>query len=64
MLSRQFDADYGIDTTRVGLSGISTGSHLALMVAGSPDAPVNAVVAIAPPTDFANWGKQAFNLAC
>jgi dipeptidyl aminopeptidase/acylaminoacyl peptidase len=30
------------------------------MIAGSPDSPVNAVAAIAPPTDLANWGKPAF----
>lgn len=55
-------ADYGIDTNRVGVSGISSGGHLALMIAGSPDSPVNAVAAIAPPTDLANWGKAAFML--
>ncbi|MBS1725644.1 MAG: alpha/beta hydrolase [Armatimonadetes bacterium] len=52
--------DYGIDTNRVGISGISSGGHLALMVAGSADSPVNAVAAIAPPTDLANWGKPSF----
>jgi acetyl esterase/lipase len=55
-------ADYGIDTNRVGVSGISSGGHLALMIGGSPDSPVNAVAAIAPPTDLANWGKPAFAL--
>jgi acetyl esterase/lipase len=54
--------DYGIDTDRVGITGISTGGHLSLMIAGSPDSPVNAVAAIAPPTDLANWGKPAFVL--
>lgn len=49
--------DYGIDTNRVGVTGISTGGHLALMIAGSADSPVNAVAAIAPPTDLVNWGK-------
>ena len=49
--------DYGIDTNRIGVSGISTGGHLALMVAGSPDSPVSAVAAISPPADLANWGK-------
>jgi acetyl esterase/lipase len=53
-------ADYGIDTNRVGVSGISAGGHLSLMIAGSPESPVNAVAAIAPPTDLANWGKPAF----
>ncbi|HEY9229061.1 MAG TPA: alpha/beta hydrolase [Gemmatimonadaceae bacterium] len=57
---RAHAADYGIDTNRVGVSGISTGGHLSLMIAGSPDSPVNAVAAIAPPADLANWGKPAF----
>ena len=55
-------ADYAIDTNRVGVSGISSGAHLALMIAGSPDSPVNAVAAIAPPTDLGNWGKPGFIL--
>jgi acetyl esterase/lipase len=55
-------ADYGIDANRVGVTGISTGGHLALMIAGSPDSPVNAAAAIAPPTDLANWGKPSFIL--
>jgi len=55
-------ADYGIDTNRVGVSGVSSGGHLSLMIAGSPDSPVNAVAAIAPPTDLANWGKPDFVL--
>src|SRR5579862_2678309 len=55
-------ADYGIDTNRVGVTGISSGGHLALMIAGSVDSPVNAVAAIAPPTDLANWGKPGFML--
>ncbi len=53
-------SDYGIDTNRVGVSGISSGAHLSLMIAGSPDSPVNAVAAIAPGTDLANWGKPGF----
>jgi dipeptidyl aminopeptidase/acylaminoacyl peptidase len=32
------------------------------MIAGSPDSPVNAVAAIAPPTDLVNWGKPGFVL--
>ena len=51
---------YGIDTNRVGVTGISSGAHLSLMIAGSPDSPVQAVAAIAPPTDLANWGKPDF----
>jgi acetyl esterase/lipase len=57
---RAHAADYGIDTNRVGVSGISSGGHLALMIAGSPAFPVNAVAAISPPTDLANWGRPAF----
>ena len=49
--------DYGIDTNRVGVTGISSGGHLSLMIAGSADSPVNAVAAIAPMTDLANWGE-------
>ena len=52
--------DYGVDTNRVGVTGISSGAHLSLMIAGSPDSPVNAVAAIAPGTDLANWGKPGF----
>lgn len=50
-------SDYGIETNRVGVSGISSGAHLSLMIAGSADSPVNAVAAIAPGTDLVNWGK-------
>jgi acetyl esterase/lipase len=57
---RTHAADYGVDPDRLGVSGISSGGHLALMIAGSPDSPVKAVAAIAPPTDLANWGKRAF----
>ena len=57
---RAHATDYGIDTNRVGVSGISTGGHLSLMIAGSPDSRVNAVAAIAPPTDLADWGKPSF----
>ena len=52
--------EYGIDTNRVGVTGISSGGHLSLMIAGSADSPVNAVAAIAPPTDLTNWGKPSF----
>jgi acetyl esterase/lipase len=57
---RSHAAGYGLDSNRIGVSGISSGGHLALMIAGSPDSPVNAVAAISPPTDLANWGKPAF----
>jgi acetyl esterase/lipase len=32
------------------------------MIAASRESPVNAVAAIAPPTDLADWGKPAFAL--
>lgn len=52
--------DYGVDSNRIGVTGISSGGHLSLMVGGSKDPLVNAVAAIAPPTDLANWGKPSF----
>jgi acetyl esterase/lipase len=52
-------ADYGVDPNRVGVSGISSGAHLSLMIAGSPDSGVSAVAAIAPGTDLVNWGKPS-----
>lgn len=51
-------ADYGIAPHRIGVTGISSGGHLSLMIAGSSDTPVDSVVAIAPPTDLVNWGKE------
>lgn len=53
-------SEYGIEPGRVGVTGISSGGHLSLMIAGSPDSPVKAVAAISPPTDLANWGKPDF----
>lgn len=53
-------AEYGVDANRLGITGISSGAHLSLMIAGSPDTPVNAVAAIAPGTDLVNWGKPGF----
>ena len=55
-------AEYGIEANRLGVSGISSGGHLALMIAGMPNCPVNAVAAIAPPTDLGNWGTPGFTL--
>jgi acetyl esterase/lipase len=62
--------DYGIDPNHIGISGASSGAHLALMAAltaddGNPDAkdPVErvssraqAIVAWFPPTDLLNFG--------
>ena len=65
--------DYGVDPNHIGLSGASSGGHLALMAAltaddGKADAkdPVDrvssraqAVVAWFPPTDLINYGGEA-----
>ncbi len=62
---------YQVDPNRLGVAGISSGGHLTLMLAATGDAgnpnttdPIDressklkAAVAIAPPTDFLNWGK-------
>ncbi len=55
-------AEYGVDANRIGVSGISSGGHLSLMIAGMSDCPMKAVAAIAPPTDLGNWGKQGLVL--
>ena len=63
---------FGIDPNAIGVSGMSAGGHLSLMLGGlgdngKPDAkdPVDqasdkvaAVVAFIPPTDFLNWGAE------
>jgi acetyl esterase/lipase len=65
--------DYGIDPNHIGISGASSGGHLALMAAltsddGKADAKdpvdrvssrVQAVVAWFPPTDLVNFGGEA-----
>ncbi len=50
-------SEYGFDPKRIGVTGISSGGHLSLMIGGMPDSPVSAVAAIAPPTDLNNWGQ-------
>ncbi len=64
--------EYGIDPSRLGIVGGSSGGHLALMAAftaddGKPDAKdsvekissrVQAVMAWFPPVDFINWGGE------
>lgn len=57
---RAHSAEYGIDNNRIGVSGISSGGHLSLMIGAAPDSLVSAVAAIAPPTDLTNWGKPTF----
>jgi len=63
---------FGIDPNAIGVTGMSSGGHLSLMLGGlgddgKPDAkdPVDqasdkvaAVVAFMPPTDFLNWGAE------
>ncbi len=63
-------ATYGVDPTRLGMSGTSSGGHLTLMLAGMGNAgdpnakdPVDrapstlkTVAVYFPPTDFLNWG--------
>lgn len=65
---------YGIDSTKVGVMGISAGGHLSMMIGGLGDdgtptardpvdrasSRVDAIAEIAGPTDFQNWGKAAF----
>ena len=61
---------YGVDPERLGITGSSSGGHLALMIAtqgvkgpaGAPDpvdresSAVQAAAVFFPPTDFLNWG--------
>ena len=63
-------ATYGIDSSKVGIMGSSSGGHLSLMLALSEEmqegfsrdaidavsSKVQAVAAFFPPTDFVNWG--------
>jgi len=66
---------YGIDPGAIGVTGMSAGGHLSLMLGGLGDDgksdakdpidqasdKVAAVVAFMPPTDFANWGAEGVN---
>ena len=68
--------EYHIDENHIGITGASSGGHLALMVALSDDKtdtaskdPINrissrvqAAAVFYPPTDFLNWGQQKMNL--
>jgi acetyl esterase/lipase len=67
-------AQYHLDPTRLGVTGISSGGHLALMLAGTGDpgnpsatdpvdresSELKAAVAISPGTDFLDWGKPDY----
>ena len=69
--------NYHIDGDHLGITGSSSGGHLALMVGLSDDtidssskdpidhvsARVQAVAVFYPPTDFLNWGQQKMNLS-
>ena len=68
-------SDYGVDPGRLGITGSSSGGHLALVQGtagdmGNPDAKdpvekessrVQAVACFCPPTDFLNYGKPGEN---
>ena len=68
-------ASYGIDPAYIGITGTSSGGHLALMAGTSDDemdagardpvsrvsSKVQAVACFAPPTDFLNYGQRGFN---
>jgi acetyl esterase/lipase len=67
---------YKIDPDRIGITGMSAGGHLSLLMGtagakGNPKAPdpidrdssaVQAVGAFFPPTDFLNWGRKGNEL--
>ncbi len=69
--------EYGIDPQKIGITGASSGGHLALTVATADDKPdanekdpvnrvssrVQAVAVLYPPTDFLNYGRQGINPA-
>ena len=69
--------EYGIDPGKIGITGLSSGAHLALMVATADDklptisrdaidrvsARVQAIAVFYPPTDFLNYGREGFNPA-
>lgn len=65
---------YGIAAEKIGITGTSSGGHLALLAGTSDDiknaeandpveqasSKVQAVAVFCPPTDFLNWGKQGY----
>ncbi|WP_165499761.1 alpha/beta hydrolase [Pedobacter frigidisoli] len=74
---RYHAADYNIDPARLGITGTSSGGHLALLTALSKDVadPISkdpiakvstrlqAVAVFCPPTDLLNFGRTDYNLA-
>ncbi|MBS1732334.1 MAG: alpha/beta hydrolase [Bacteroidetes bacterium] len=67
--------EFGIDPDKIGITGLSSGGHLSLMVATADDkqdkrggdavdkvsARVQAAAVFYPPTDFLNYGQQGLN---
>lgn len=74
---RYHAVSYKIDPARLGITGTSSGGHLALLAALSKDiadpaskdpiakvsASLQAVAVFCPPTDFLNFGKSGYHLA-
>ena len=72
---RYHAAKFSIDPDRIGITGISAGGHLSLVVATADDkinttaadpvdrvsSRVQAVAVLFPPTDLLNWGGAGFN---
>lgn len=68
---------YGVDAASIGITGASSGGHLALLAATADDAKnpsskdpveqasskVQAAAVFFPPTDFLNWGVKGFSPA-
>jgi acetyl esterase/lipase len=66
---------FGIDADHIGITGASSGGHLALLAGTADDiskpnasdpvervsSKVQAVAVFYPPTDFLNWGQAGFN---
>ena len=50
---------YGIDPTRIGMTGASAGGHLTLLaLATAPGLDIKAAAVFFPPTDFLEWGTS------
>ena len=72
---RYHAAKFSIDPDRIGITGISAGGHLSLLIATADDklnptaidpvdrvsSRVQAIAVLFPPTDFLNWGGAGFN---
>jgi len=74
---RYHAAEYKIDPNKLGITGTSSGGHLALLTGFTADianpsskdpiarisSSVQAIAVFCPPTDFLNFGKAGYNLA-